>query len=219
MVYYGKDMVYTADKLLAHFMFPYSMHRQPVALLSGGEKRRLYLLTVLIKNPNFLILDEPTNDLDILTLQKLEDFLKGYKGCLIVVSHDRYFLDQTVDQLFVFEGDGAVKGFMGNYSQYHDWLDAKNKEQHKIQVAERVDTRENRPKATERSKKRSFKEQREYEQLSIDIENLEKEKKSLTLQLENQTDYHEIDKIGKRLTEINDLLDEKETRWLELDDI
>ncbi|MBO4567477.1 MAG: ABC-F family ATP-binding cassette domain-containing protein [Bacteroidales bacterium] len=219
VVYYGKDMVYTADKLLAHFMFPYSMHRQPVALLSGGEKRRLYLLTILIKNPNFLILDEPTNDLDILTLQKLEDFLQGYKGCLIVVSHDRYFLDQTVDQLFVFEGDGAVKGFMGNYSQYHDWLEEKNKEQHKIQVSERVDTRENRPKASERSKKRSFKEQKEYEQLAIDIENLEKEKKELTSQLENQTDYQEIDKIGKRLTEINDLLDEKEMRWLELDEI
>jgi len=219
VVYYGKDMVYTADKLLAHFMFPYSMHRQPVALLSGGEKRRLYLLTILIKNPNFLILDEPTNDLDILTLQKLEDFLQGYKGCLIVVSHDRYFLDQTVDQLFVFEGDGAVKGFMGNYSQYHDWLDEKNKEIHKAQVAERVDTRENRPKASERSKKRSFKEQKEYEQLAIDIENLDKEKKELTSQLENQTDYQEIDRIGKRLTEINDLLDEKEMRWLELDEI
>lgn len=219
VVYYGKNMVYTADKLLAHFMFPYSMHRQPVALLSGGEKRRLYLLTILIKNPNFLILDEPTNDLDILTLQKLEDFLQGYKGCLIVVSHDRYFLDQTVDQLFVFEGEGMVKGFMGNYSQYHDWLEERNKEQHKIQAAERVDTRENRPKATERSKKRSFKEQREYEQLAIDIENLENEKKSLTLQLENQSDYQEIDKIGRRLAEINDMLDEKEMRWLELDEI
>jgi len=219
VVSYGKDAVYTADKLLAHFMFPHKMHRQPVSSLSGGEKRRLYLLTILIKNPNFLILDEPTNDLDILTLQKLEDFLRSYKGCLMVVSHDRYFLDQTVDQLFVFEGDGAVKGFMGNYSQYHDWLDAKNKEIHKAQAAEKTDTRENRPKAAERSRKRSFKEQKEYEQLSIDIENLENEKKELTSQLENQTDYQEIDKIGKRLTEINGLLDENEMRWLELDEI
>lgn len=219
VVYYGKDMVYTADKLLAHFMFPYKMHRQPVSLLSGGEKRRLYLLTILIKNPNFLILDEPTNDLDILTLQKLEDFLQSYKGCLIVVSHDRYFLDRTVDQLFVFEGDGAVKGFMGNYSQYHEWLEEKNKAIHKAQAAEKTDTRENRPKATERNKKRSFKEQKEYEQLSKDIEDLETEKKELTAQLELRTDYQEIDKIGKRLTEINDLLDEKEMRWLELDEI
>lgn len=219
VVHYGKDCVYTADKLLAHFMFPYTMHRQPVSLLSGGEKRRLYLLTILMSNPNFLILDEPTNDLDILTLQKLEDFLKDYKGCLIVVSHDRYFLDQTVDQLFVFEGDGKVKGFMGNYSQYHEWLVEKSKEEHKIQAAAKSDTRENRPSATERKRKRSFKEQKEYEQLAIDIENLENEKIELTARLENQTDYQQIDKIGKRLNEINDLLDEKELRWLELDEI
>ena len=219
VVHYGKDCVYTADKLLAHFMFPYTMHRQPVSLLSGGEKRRLYLLTILMSNPNFLILDEPTNDLDILTLQKLEDFLKDYKGCLIVVSHDRYFLDQTVDQLFVFEGEGKVKGFMGNYSQYHEWLVEKSKEEHKIQAAAKVDTSENRPSATERSRKRSFKEQKEYEQLAIDIENLENEKKELTSKLENQTDYQQIDKIGKRLNEINGLLDEKELRWLELDEI
>lgn len=219
VVHYGKDCVYTADKLLAHFMFPYTMHRQPVSLLSGGEKRRLYLLTILMSNPNFLILDEPTNDLDILTLQKLEDFLKDYKGCLIVVSHDRYFLDQTVDQLFVFEGDGKVKGFMGNYSQYHEWLVEKSKEEHKIQAAAKSDTRENRPSATERNRKRSFKEQKEYEQLAIDIENLENEKIELTSRLENQTDYQEIDKIGKRLNEINDLLDENELRWLELDEI
>lgn len=219
VVHYGKDCVYTADKLLAHFMFPYTMHRQPVSLLSGGEKRRLYLLTILMSNPNFLILDEPTNDLDILTLQKLEDFLKDYKGCLIVVSHDRYFLDQTVDQLFVFEGDGKVKGFMGNYSQYHEWLVEKSKEEHKIQAAAKSDTRENRPSATERNRKRSFKEQKEYAQLAIDIENLENEKKELTSRLENQTDYQQIDKIGKRLNEINDLLDEKELRWLELDEI
>ena len=219
VIHYGKDLVYTAEKLLAHFMFPYSMHRQPVALLSGGEKRRLYLLTILIKNPNFLILDEPTNDLDILTLQKIEDFLKSYKGCLIVVSHDRFFLDQTVDQLFVFEGDGSVKGFMGNYSQYHEWLEDKNKEQHKQQIAEKSDPRENRPRASERKKKRSFAEQKEYEQLSVDIQCLENEKLELASRLENLSDYVEIDKIGKRLNEINALLDEKEMRWLELDEI
>lgn len=219
VIHYGKDLVYTADKLLAHFMFPYSMHRQPVALLSGGEKRRLYLLTILIKNPNFLILDEPTNDLDILTLQKIEDFLKSYKGCLIVVSHDRFFLDQTVDQLFVFEGGGSVKGFMGNYSQYHEWLEDKNKEQHKQQIAEKSDPRENRPRTSERKKKRSFAEQKEYEQLSVDIQCLENEKLELASRLENLSDYVEIDKIGKRLNEINALLDEKEMRWLELDEI
>lgn len=219
VIHYGKDNVYTADKLLAHFMFPYSMHRQPVSLLSGGEKRRLYLLTVLVSNPNFLILDEPTNDLDLLTLQKLEDFLQSYKGCLLVVSHDRFFLDQTVDQLFVFEGEGKVKGFMGNYSQYHDYLEEKNKEEKKVIAAQKQETRMEKPKATERKKKRTYKEQQEYEQLAKDIESLEMEKEEITVKMQEQIDYQEIERLGKRLNEINDLLDEKEIRWLELDEI
>lgn len=219
VIHYGKDNVYTADKLLAHFMFPYSMHRQPVSLLSGGEKRRLYLLTVLVSNPNFLILDEPTNDLDLLTLQKLEDFLQTYKGCLLVVSHDRYFLDQTVDQLFVFEGDGKVKGFMGNYSQYHDYLEEKNKEEKREIAAQKQEARVDKPKATERKKKKTYKEQQEYEQLAKDIEALEVEKEEIATKMQEQMDYQEIEKLGKRLNEINDLLDEKEMRWLELDEI
>ena len=219
VIHYGKDNVYTADKLLAHFMFPYSMHRQPVSLLSGGEKRRLYLLTVLVSNPNFLILDEPTNDLDLLTLQKLEDFLQTYKGCLLVVSHDRYFLDQTVDQLFVFEGDGKVKGFMGNYSQYHDYLEEKNKEEKREIAAQKQEARVDKPKAVERKKKRTYKEQQEYEQLAKDIEALEVEKEEIATKMQEQMDYQEIEKLGKRLNEINDLLDEKEMRWLELDEI
>ncbi|MBE6338811.1 MAG: ABC-F family ATP-binding cassette domain-containing protein [Lentimicrobiaceae bacterium] len=219
VIHYGKDNVYTADKLLAHFMFPYSMHRQPVSLLSGGEKRRLYLLTVLVSNPNFLILDEPTNDLDLLTLQKLEDFLQTYKGCLLVVSHDRYFLDQTVDQLFVFEGDGKVKGFMGNYSQYHDYLEEKNKEEKREIAAQKQEARVDKPKAVERKKKRTYKEQQEYEQLAKDIEDLEVEKEEIATKMQEQMDYQEIEKLGKRLNEINDLLDEKEMRWLELDEI
>ena len=218
VIHYGKDKVYSPDQLLAHFMFPYSMHRQPVSLLSGGEKRRLYLLTVLVSNPNFLILDEPTNDLDLLTLQKLEDFLQSYKGCLLVVSHDRYFLDQTVDQLFVFEGDGKVKGFMGNYSQYHDYLEEKSKEEKKEQSAQKQEARVEKP-ASERKKKRTYKEQKEYEQLAQDIENLEKEKAELTVKMQEQLDYQELDKLGKRMNEITDLIDEKELRWLELDEI
>ena len=219
VIHYGKDNVYTADKLLAHFMFPYSMHRQPVSLLSGGEKRRLYLLTVLVSNPNFLILDEPTNDLDLLTLQKLEDFLQTYKGCLLVVSHDRYFLDQTVDQLFVFEGDGKVKGFMGNYSQYHEYLEEKNKEEKREIAAQKQEARVDKPKAVERKKKKTYKEQQEYEQLAKDIEALEVEKEEIAIKMQEQMDYQEIEKLGKRLNEINDLLDEKEMRWLELDEI
>ena len=218
VIHYGKDKVYSPDQLLAHFMFPYSMHRQPVSLLSGGEKRRLYLLTVLVSNPNFLILDEPTNDLDLLTLQKLEDFLQSYKGCLLVVSHDRYFLDQTVDQLFVFEGDGKVKGFMGSYSQYHDYLEEKSKEEKKEQSAQKQEARVEKP-SSERKKKRTYKEQKEYEQLAQDIETLEKEKAELTVKMQEQLDYQELDKLGKRMNEITDLIDEKELRWLELDEI
>lgn len=218
VIHYGKDKTYTADQLLAHFMFPYSMHRQPVSLLSGGEKRRLYLLTVLVSNPNFLILDEPTNDLDLLTLQKLEDFLQTYKGCLLVVSHDRFFLDQTVDHLFVFEGNGKVKGFMGNYSQYHDYLEEKNKEEKKEQSAQKQENRVEKP-TSERKKKRSYKEQKEYELLAQEIEMLEMEKEELTSKMQEQLDYQEIEKLGNRMNEINELLDEKEMRWLELDEI
>ena len=167
---------------------------------------------------NFLILDEPTNDLDLLTLQKLEDFLQNYKGCLLVVSHDRFFLDQTVDQLFVFEGDGKVNGFMGNYSQYHDYLEDKNKEEKREQSAQKQVTRTERP-VPERKKKRTYKEQVEYEQLTKDMEILEMEKAELSSKMQEMLDYQELERIGKRMNEINDLLDEKELRWLELDEI
>ena len=216
VLHYGKDQVYTADQLLAHFMFPYKMHHQPIALLSGGEKRRLYLLTVLVSNPNFLILDEPTNDLDLLTLQKLEDFLKAYKGCLLVVSHDRFFMDEVVDQLFVFQGDGRVKGFMGNYSQYKDYLQEKEQLERKEQVARKV---EETPRKVEREKKkRSFKEEREFAQLTADIAALETEKAQIHEEMANVTDYQQLQSMGVRLQEIKDLLDEKEMRWLELDE-
>ena len=215
---YGKDQLYTADQLLAHFMFPHKMQRQPIALLSGGEKRRLYLLTVLVSNPNFLILDEPTNDLDLLTLQKLEDFLKAYKGCLLVVSHDRYFMDEVVDQLFVFQGDGKVKGFMGNYSQYKDYLDQKEAEQRLVQQAQKSVAKEEEPKRVREKTKRSFKEEREYAQLTADIEALEKEKEEIGQQMNSVTDYQILQQLGGRLQEIKELLDEKELRWLELDE-
>ena len=217
---YGKDQVYTADQLLSHFMFPYKMQHQPIALLSGGEKRRLYLLTVLVANPNFLILDEPTNDLDLLTLQKLEDFLKAYKGCLLVVSHDRHFMDEVVDQLFVFQGDGRVKGFMGNYSQYKEYL--QEKEQEERQLARKADavksSEESLRKAPREKKKRTFKEEREYQQLTEDIAALEAEKEQIHQQMTAVTDYQKLQELGNRLEEIKDLLDEKELRWLELDE-
>ena len=198
VLHYGKDQVYTADQLLAHFMFPHKMHHQPIALLSGGEKRRLYLLTVLVSNPNFLILDEPTNDLDLLTLQKLEDFLKAYKGCLLVVSHDRYFMDEVVDQLFVFQGDGKVKGFMGNYSQYKDYLQEKEQQERKEQVARKVEEELPR-KAAREKKKRSFKEEREFAQLTDDIAALEAEKEQIHQAMNNVTDYQQLQEMGSRL--------------------
>ena len=217
VLHYGKDQVYTADQLLAHFMFPYKMHHQPIALLSGGEKRRLYLLTVLVSNPNFLILDEPTNDLDLLTLQKLEDFLKAYKGCLLVVSHDRFFMDEVVDQLFVFQGDGKVKGFMGNYSQYKDYLKEKEQLERQQQTTRKVEE-EPAKKTVREKKKRSFKEEREFAQLTTDIAALEAEKEQIHQEMANVTDYQQLQDMGSRLQEIKDLLDEKEMRWLELDE-
>lgn len=216
VLHYGKDQVYTADQLLTHFMFPHKMHHQPIALLSGGEKRRLYLLTVLVSNPNFLILDEPTNDLDLLTLQKLEDFLKAYKGCLLVVSHDRFFMDEVVDQLFVFQGDGKVKGFMGNYSQYKEYL--QEKEQQERQATATVKVEEPVRKTVREKTKRSFKEEREYQQLTSDIAALEAEKSQIHEEMNTITDYQQLQAMGHRLEEIKDLLDEKELRWLELDE-
>ena len=217
VLHYGKDQVYTADQLLTHFMFPHKMHHQQIALLSGGEKRRLYLLTVLVSNPNFLILDEPTNDLDLLTLQKLEDFLKAYKGCLLVVSHDRYFMDEVVDQLFVFQGDGKVKGFMGNYSQYKDYLQEKEQRERQEQKVKKGE--EEAPRKTVREKtKRSFKEEREFAQLTADIAALEAEKEQIHQAMAGITDYQKLQEMGRRLEEIKELLDEKELRWLELDE-
>ena len=216
VLHYGKDQIYTADQLLTHFMFPHKMHHQPIALLSGGEKRRLYLLTVLVSNPNFLILDEPTNDLDLLTLQKLEDFLKAYKGCLMVVSHDRYFMDEVVDQLFVFQGDGRVKGFMGNYSQYKEYL--QEKEQQERQTAAAMKGGEPARKTVREKTKRSFKEEREFAQLTADIASLEAEKEQIHQKMSEITDYQKLQEMGRRLDEIKELLDVKELRWLELDE-
>ena len=172
---------------------------------------------MLVSNPNFLILDEPTNDLDLLTLQKLEDFLKAYKGCLLVVSHDRYFMDEVVDQLFVFQGDGKVKGFMGNYSQYKDYLKQKENEERRIHAVPKKNTKEQ-PKPVKEKTKRSFKEEREYAQLTADIEALEKEKEEIGQQMNSVTDYQILQQMGNRLQEIKELLDEKELRWLELDE-
>lgn len=207
----------TASQMLFRFHFPASMHHQLVALLSGGEKRRLLLLMVLLQQPNFLILDEPTNDLDIPTLEALEDFIRDFKGCLIVVSHDRYFMDEVVGQLIVFEGSGVIRGFVGNYSDYRDWLDEQEKvegsAQDKVQV--QIDkTRKSLPK------KRSYKEQKEYELLEQEIASLEQEKSRLELELNSASeDYQKLEQCSKRIEEVIGLIDEKSFRWLELDEL
>lgn len=209
----------TASQLLSWFRFPPKMQQQLIASLSGGEQRRLYLLTVLLRNPNFLILDEPTNDLDLMTLEALEQFLTQYKGCLIIVSHDRYFMDQVVDQLFVFEGEGRVKGFVGTYSDYKSMAEAREKvERVAIQNQKQVQKNQEVP-ATMPRLKRTYKEQKEFEKLTEEIQRLENEKHQLELSLQDLTDYEKISETSEQLAATNKALDEMEMRWLELDEL
>ena len=204
----------SASQLLNLFMFPPQMQHQYVDKLSGGEKRRLYLLTVLMKNPNFLILDEPTNDLDILTLNKLESFLNDFAGCILLVSHDRYFLDSITDHLFVFEGNGVLRNFNGNYSEYRLAEEQKFASQKKSQHAEKTSTVGKQEKV---KTKLSYKEQYELDQLTEQIEILEQEKQMLEKQLiENSDDYELIVKTTERMGFLIKELNEKSDRWLEL---
>jgi ATP-binding cassette subfamily F protein uup len=216
----------TASKLLSRFNFAPSVQYQYVSTLSGGEKRRLYLLTVLMKNPNFLILDEPTNDLDILTLQTLEDFLLDFAGCVLIVSHDRYFMDKMIDHLFVFEGNGEIKDFPGTYSEYRIWKEqqkrsavsnkqvASNNEEPVVNIKGGENTEE---KIPDEKKKVSFKVQREIETLEKEIAELEQKKKELEEKLNGgTTDHVELQKLGEELAEVIKLTDQKSNRWLEL---
>jgi ATP-binding cassette subfamily F protein uup len=213
-----------ASQFLTHFMFPPEMQYTYVSKLSGGERRRLYLLTVLIKNPNFLILDEPTNDLDLLTLNKLEDFLMSFGGCLIVVSHDRYFMDKLVDHLFIFEGNGVVRDYNGTYSEYREEEDEKElleEEERKAQKdKEKVKIVEAEKKAPAEKKKLSFKEKHEYETLEKDIASLESERAEIEQQLSGESGGHEeLMKLSKRFEEVKQLIDDKSMRWLELSEL
>lgn len=211
----GDGTKLTASQFLNHFMFPPKMQHDPVSKLSGGEKRRLHLMTVLIKNPNFLILDEPTNDLDLLTLNKLEDFLLQFGGCLIIVSHDRYFMDTLVDHLFVFKGKGEIKDFNGSYSDYQDWLEEES-EKNSVVETEKVDWKKEQRKEEPKTKL-TFKERHEYETLEKEIEVLEEEKVELeSFMNSGTTDYEELQKKAVRIEEVLQLLDQKSNRWLEL---
>lgn len=203
----------SASQLLEHFMFTPEMQFTEVKRLSGGEKRRLHLLTVLMKNPNFLILDEPTNDLDLLTLTKLEEFLLQYKGCLVLVSHDRFFIDKLTEHLFVFKGDGVIEDHYCTYTQYREKQIEKDKEFKKIQHLEKENS-----KIKAKSKKLTYNEKYEYDNILKEIAILEDEKKKLEIIMLNpEVDIEKITNSSKRLGELVTLIDSKEMRWLELD--
>ena len=205
----------SASQLLEHFMFTPEMQFTEVKRLSGGERRRLYLLTVLMKNPNFLILDEPTNDLDLLTLTKLEEFLLQYKGCLILVSHDRFFMDKLTEHLFVFTGNGEIEDHYCTYSEYREKEIAQEKEFKKIQHLEKQNSKVKAPK-----KKLSFNDQYEYTNLEKEIQDLEKEKSEIesNIQIPN-IELAKIMEKSERLGIVINLIDEKEMRWMELDEM
>ena len=213
----GNGKKLTASQFLQHFLFTPETQHSYVYKLSGGERRRLYLCTVLMRNPNFLVLDEPTNDLDIITLNVLEEYLQSFKGCVIVVSHDRYFMDKVVDHLLVFNGQGDIRDFPGNYSDYRDWKEAKaqkEKEAEKPQEEKTARVRLN------DKRKMSFKEKREFEQLEKEIAQLEAEKVQIEELLCSGTlSVDELTDKSKRLPEVNELIDEKTMRWLELSEI
>ena len=224
----GKHL--TASQFLQHFMFTPEQQHNYVYKLSGGERRKLYLCTVLMKNPNFLVLDEPTNDLDIVTLQILEEYLQDFPGCVIVVSHDRYFMDKVVDHLLVFKGEGDIQDFPGNYTQYREWekLQPSSAQSSaaskggKINSSNTVSSSSSSGDTTSSGGKRklTYKEKRELEQLEKDIEALEAEKKQIEEALcGGTTSVEEITKMSKRLPVLNDELDEKSMRWLELSEI
>jgi ATP-binding cassette subfamily F protein uup len=216
VVVLGNGQTLAVERFLNQFLFPNEMHYQRVEKLSGGEKRRLYLLTVLMKNPNFLILDEPTNDLDIMTLNVLEEYLEAFQGTVIIVSHDRYFMDRIVDHIFVYKGDGIIKDFPGNYSQLRE---------SQIQTEKAAKTEEKKSaskqeKPKQAKQKLSYKEQRELESLDEELEKLNQLKGKLEAELENpKADANEITERSKEYQSVLSELEEKEMRWLELTEL
>ena len=211
----GKHL--TASQLLQHFLFTPEQQHNYVRKLSGGEKRKLYLCTVLMKNPNFLVLDEPTNDLDIQTSQIFEDYLSDFPGCVIVVSHDRYFMDKVVDHLLVFKGNGVVTDFPGNYTQYREWCSLKSKEE---ETAKDINTNTRRIRTAPERRRMTFKEKQEFAALEKEIAALETEREKLETELcSGNLDVEALTEKSKRLPVIKDELDIKEMRWLELSEI
>lgn len=221
----GNGTKLSASQFLQHFLFPPEEQHSFIYKLSGGEKRRLYLCTVLMKAPNFLILDEPTNDLDIVTMQVLEEYLKSFHGCLIIVSHDRYFMDRVVDHTLVFHGNGNIQDFPGSYSQYRLWKEQNDKSEAKKTTdktpnASKQEPARNDGRNKNRARRLSFKEKQELAQLEKDIAALENEKNKIEAALcGGCTSVDEITKLSKRLPQLNEELEEKEMRWLELSEL
>ncbi len=222
-VHLGNGKKMSASQFLQHFLFTPETQYNYVYKLSGGEKRRLHLCTVLMRNPNFLVLDEPTNDLDIVTLNILEDYLQSFKGCVIVVSHDRYFMDKVVDHLMVFKGNAELKDFPGNYTDYREWnelMEEQEREEKKISPQPSPKGEGTKNSATPVKRKMTFKERQEFEALEKEIPELENEKTEIENQLASGTlSNDEIIKASQRHAELGDLIDEKTMRWLELSEI
>ena len=215
-IHFDEKTSYSASQFLNLFLFSAKDQQKLIAKLSGGEKRRLYLATVLMRQPNFLILDEPTNDLDIVTLEVLEDYISKFKGCVIIISHDRFFMDRTVDHIFVFEGNGEIKDFPGNYSEYREW----KQENDKLKDAEKPKEQQ-KAKASNAEKKRNsnkltFKERKEFEELTKDLDLLNNEKQEIETIFSNGSNTADLDRLAKRYNELKSIIDEKEYRWLEL---
>lgn len=216
-IYFDEKHHYSASQFLQLFLFSPTDQQKLIEKLSGGEKRRLYLAMVLMSKPNFLILDEPTNDLDIQTLEILEDYLSKFSGCLIVISHDRFFMDRCVEHTFVFMGDGVIKDFPGNYSEYRAWKEAHEKEEATVQK-QKAESKPAKPRSNNRDKsqKLTFKEKREFEELTESIERLTKEKEELFNLFNSGEQIDDVATKASRFEEVIDLLDEMELRWLEL---
>jgi len=209
----------SAAQFLELFLFPPDKQYTYLSMLSGGEKKRLQLLIILFRNPNFLILDEPTNDLDLPTLGVLENFLAEFQGCLILVSHDRYFMDRLVDHLFVFEGDGVIKDFPGNYSQYRE--STVNSQHSAEMISEKKQSAmDSGPRPVDKRRQLTFKEKREFDILEKEIAELTKEKELVDLRLNSgRESFEELQNLSNRIGEIAELLDKKEMRWLELSEL
>ncbi len=219
-IYFGNGQKMSSTQLLTRFLFPPETQYSYIEKLSGGEQRRLYLCTVLMQNPNFLILDEPTNDLDIMTLNVLEEYLAEFPGCVVIVSHDRFFMDKIVDHLFVFDGKGAVKDFPGNYTLYRSWLEENNQKAKTTKEPKPVANHQKEAQKSVGKRKLSFNEKREFEQLETEIAKMETEKSQLEEELNSGgLSHEELFKKSEQLNHLKMQLDEKELRWLELSEL